>query len=270
MSTPSDPRTLVMHGLRLEGLRRSGGRRRGGRGRRRRTPSRVLDELVGEGLATYRDGRLSGFSLTKAGREQHAEPLAAELDARRRASRRRRRLPALPRRSTATCWPICTAWQLRDADGESRPQRPQPTPPTTPTVVERLATLHADVEPICADLAARARPLRWLRRPPLRRARAGPVAGDGDWFTKPMIASYHTVWFEMHEDLLSTLGIERGSEASPDGVRRASVGCSRPWSRRSTTTARSTSTAPSRSRGGSSTTAATAWCWPAPPVRPPR
>ena len=36
--------------------------------------------------------------------------------------------------------------------------------------------------------------------------------GDTDWFTKPMIASYHTVWFEMHEDLLCTLGIERGAE----------------------------------------------------------
>jgi len=40
-------------------------------------------------------------------------------------------------------------------------------------------------------------------------------AGDVDWFTKPMIPSYHTVWFEMHEDLLCTLGIERGSEGEP-------------------------------------------------------
>jgi hypothetical protein len=27
-----------------------------------------------------------------------------------------------------------------------------------------------------------------------------------------MIDSYHSVWFELHEDLLATLGIERGSE----------------------------------------------------------
>jgi hypothetical protein len=27
-----------------------------------------------------------------------------------------------------------------------------------------------------------------------------------------VIDSYHTVWFELHEDLLSTLGIERASE----------------------------------------------------------
>ena len=40
-------------------------------------------------------------------------------------------------------------------------------------------------------------------------------AGEVDWFTKPVLDSYHTVWFELHEDLLATLGIERGEE--PDG-----------------------------------------------------
>jgi hypothetical protein len=39
-------------------------------------------------------------------------------------------------------------------------------------------------------------------------------AGDADWFTKPTIDSYHTVWFELHENLLATLGIERGTEPS--------------------------------------------------------
>jgi hypothetical protein len=27
-----------------------------------------------------------------------------------------------------------------------------------------------------------------------------------------MIESYHTVWFELHEDLLATLGIQRAGE----------------------------------------------------------
>ena len=36
--------------------------------------------------------------------------------------------------------------------------------------------------------------------------------GDLDWFTKPMIDSYHTVWFELHENLLATLGIQRAKE----------------------------------------------------------
>jgi pyruvate,orthophosphate dikinase len=41
-------------------------------------------------------------------------------------------------------------------------------------------------------------------------------AGERDWFTKPLIDSYHTVWFELHEDLLSTLGKERASEESKE------------------------------------------------------
>ena len=38
-------------------------------------------------------------------------------------------------------------------------------------------------------------------------------AGELEYFTKPIIDSYHTIWFELHEDLLSSLGIERSQEA---------------------------------------------------------
>jgi hypothetical protein len=41
-------------------------------------------------------------------------------------------------------------------------------------------------------------------------------AGEVEYATKPMIDSYHTVWFELHEDLLSTLGKERASEESKE------------------------------------------------------
>jgi hypothetical protein len=37
-------------------------------------------------------------------------------------------------------------------------------------------------------------------------------AGEVEWFTRPMMDSYHTGWFELHEDLLATLGIERAKE----------------------------------------------------------
>ena len=39
-------------------------------------------------------------------------------------------------------------------------------------------------------------------------------SGELEWLTKPIMPSYHTVWFELHEDLLATLGIDRGSELS--------------------------------------------------------
>jgi hypothetical protein len=38
--------------------------------------------------------------------------------------------------------------------------------------------------------------------------------GEHEWFTKPMIDSYHAVWFELHENLLATLNIPRASETA--------------------------------------------------------
>jgi hypothetical protein len=35
--------------------------------------------------------------------------------------------------------------------------------------------------------------------------------GDRAWVAQPKIDSCHTVWMELHEDLLATLGLERGS-----------------------------------------------------------
>jgi hypothetical protein len=46
------------------------------------------------------------------------------------------------------------------------------------------------------------------------------ASGDRDWFTKPTIDSYHTVWFELHEDLLATLGIDRISERASEPSRQ--------------------------------------------------
>ena len=67
------------------------------------------------------------------------------------------------------------------------------------------------VQPIVAELAA------VLARfasygPRFATALERVEAGELDWFTKPTIDSFHTVWFELHENLLATLGIERGTE----------------------------------------------------------
>jgi hypothetical protein len=209
MSAPSDPRMLVMHGLRLKGFGEAAAIAEAV-GVAESDAKPVLDDLVGDGLATYRDGRLSGFSLTKDGRAQHALELATELD---RAGGR----PAVEdgyRRFlelNAPLLSICTAWQLRDADQGIVNDHTDTA--YDAGVIAQLAELHDAAAPICGALTA------VLDRfagygPRLAHALAHVQAGDGDWFTKPMIASYHTVWFEMHEDLLSTLGIERGSESA--------------------------------------------------------
>jgi hypothetical protein len=32
------------------------------------------------------------------------------------------------------------------------------------------------------------------------------------------LPSYHAVWFELHEDLLTTLGLDRSDESPPDAT----------------------------------------------------
>lgn len=49
----------------------------------------------------------------------------------------------------------------------------------------------------------------------LRRARAG----DTRWVSGTDVDSCHRVWFELHEDLLATLGIDRGLQEEPDAHR---------------------------------------------------
>ena len=36
--------------------------------------------------------------------------------------------------------------------------------------------------------------------------------GERAWVDAPRIDSCHTIWFELHEDLLATLGLERGND----------------------------------------------------------
>jgi hypothetical protein len=210
MSASTDPRLLVMHGLRLKGFADvcavaeavcvS-----------EADAKPVLDQLVVDGAATYRDGKLCGFTLTRSGREQHAELLSAELDA---AGARDVVQDAYARflGLNTDLLTICTAWQLRDSEREPI-VNDHSDAAYDASVIDRLTALHEGAAPICDDLSdALDRYAHYGPRLALALERVR--GGDTEWFTKPMIPSYHTVWFEMHEDLLSTLGIERGSEGT--------------------------------------------------------
>jgi len=77
--------------------------------------------------------------------------------------------------------------------------------------IGRLRAIDDAIRPVVADLAeALDRYGRYAPR--FAAALARLEAGELEWFTKPLIDSYHTVWFELHEDLLSTLGLERSKE----------------------------------------------------------
>ena len=210
MAHSSAPRLLALHALKLKGfadvvpLARAAGL----------TPealSPLLAELSGQGMVSRREGRLPGWSLTPAGRAEHERLVAVDVD----DSGRRSDIDDCYRRflvANGEVLEACTAWQLKLAEG-IRIVNDHQDPDYDGEILARLSAQHAAALPICADLAdalVRFGPYG----PRLQRAIDRVAAGDADWFTRPVIDSYHTVWFELHEDLLSSLGIERAREAA--------------------------------------------------------
>jgi len=208
MPHASEQRLLVLHGLRLKGFGEAEAIA-ATVGIDAADVRRVLDDLAAEDLVLHRDGpRLAGWALTAAGRDAQEAALAAELDAvgaRDVVHGAYTRFLAL----NAPLLEICTAWQMTDestlndhsdADYDS-------------VIVKRLIDHHAQLGPILDDLEDVL--VRYsIYRPRFDASLERLQGGDHDWFTKPMIDSYHTVWFQLHEDLLNTLGIERASEAN--------------------------------------------------------
>ncbi len=79
-------------------------------------------------------------------------------------------------------------------------------------VIHRLLALHKDVVPLIDQIAEVAPRLRHYR-PRLERAAAAMAAGDHEYVSRPILDSYHTVWFELHEDLIGLAGLTRADEA---------------------------------------------------------
>lgn len=102
-----------------------------------------------------------------------------------------------------------TAWQMKnestpndhgDADYDAK-------------VIRRLADIHEQVRPVVDDAASLApRVAHYAVR--LQAAQDKIATGDNKFVARPIIDSYHTVWFELHEDLIGLCGLTRAAEAA--------------------------------------------------------
>lgn len=206
----TDLTTAVIHGIRLGGLSpvesivaRSGLDR-----------TDVDDALVAideSGWATLRSGRMPGWMLTREGRLEGERLLAQELD---QTGGRQALVVAydefLPHNREFLS--VCTDWQLRDVDGDPVVNDHEDAGHDR-RVIERLDSLHAQLSELLVQMAS-VLPRLSAYAPRFSEALQHVHQGELEWFTKPIIDSYHTVWFELHEDLLATLGIERSSEVA--------------------------------------------------------
>ncbi|OBG26845.1 hypothetical protein [Mycobacterium sp. E3198] len=75
-------------------------------------------------------------------------------------------------------------------------------------VLARLDRVHARVVPIIEAAAAQL-PRLGAYATKLLAALDNIKAGDTAWLSRPLIDSYHTVWFELHEELIGAVGLTR-------------------------------------------------------------
>ena len=174
----------------------------------------VLTEAQASGWVeqrvVVRDRRPSGWTLTAQGRRHGEALLAAEVAL---AGAADALVAAYERFRTVNqqFLDVCTDWQLFPDEDGRRAVNDHSDPDYDRAVVERLVRLDEVIQPVLADLAsALARFEGYGER--FAAARRLVEAGERDWFTRPLIDSYHTIWFELHEDLLATLGLERSHE----------------------------------------------------------
>ena len=107
---------------------------------------------------------------------------------------------------------IMTDWQLK-RDGSANDHADAAF---DRDVLQRLGDLHRRVGPLLRRLA-KLSPRLAAYGNRLARAAARVAAGDHSYIARIISDSYHTVWFELHDDLMSLAGLKRTGEPKAGG-----------------------------------------------------
>lgn len=203
MSSATDTELLALHGL---AVKKAG------------TPAAVAavvgadaGEVESSLEAAVALGRAAGASgtymVSPAGREWLMEqyPAAfAEFRADPAASEAYERFERINRELLA----LFTDWQMIPAPGGERVPNDHSDHEYDTGVIDRLGAQHERAEKVLDSFAA-LEPRLGLYKERLDSAYDKALAGEHEWVSGARIDSYHTVWFELHEDLLRMLGRER-------------------------------------------------------------
>jgi hypothetical protein len=209
MSRSSAVELLVLHAVRLKGMAEN--EAVAGRfGVERDHAAELLLDYQAFGWISWSEfAGTGGWSMTAAGRTENERRLAAELDevpGGREAAREAYEifLPLNTRLQQA-----CTDWQLRPTPADALAFNDHRDPAWDKLVLDELRALDRELESVVDRLAAvldRFRGYDTRFNGALGRA----IAGEVGWVDGTNVDSCHTVWFELHEDLIATLGLQRG------------------------------------------------------------
>lgn len=102
---------------------------------------------------------------------------------------------------------IITDWQTLDVGGR-KVANDHSDKTHDEAVIDRLGAMHEQAEPVLARLAQGLARLKYYGDKLLAALEAAED-GDHEWISDIRRDSYHTVWFELHEELLRIMGRER-------------------------------------------------------------
>ena len=203
MSSATDTELLALHGL---AVKKAG------------SPAAVAavvgaDEAEVEASleAAVAAGRAAGakgtFMVAPAGREwldQQYPEAFAEFRADPAATETYERFERINRELLA----LFTDWQMVPTAAGERIPNDHADHEYDTGVIDRLGDQHERAERVLDSFAA-LEPRLGLYKERLDSAYDKALAGEREWVSGARIDSYHTVWFELHEDLLRMLGRER-------------------------------------------------------------
>lgn len=205
MAHASDPFFRTFHALRIKGFAKA------------ETiaevadlPPTVVEEhlagLKGREWAMFREARQL-WQLTPVGRDEHRIALAEDVsgaDLGEALGLAYEEFLKLNERFKS----LCGAWQLRDGNPNDHADASYDG-----GVVQQLVDLNEEAVPVVANMGAVLTRLAPYA-PRLANTCKRVTNGETNMFTGVMCGSYHDVWMELHEDLILTQGIDRGSEGS--------------------------------------------------------
>ena len=208
MSYQSESNLLILHALRIRGFVQLSEIVISTRLKVEEVESH-LDSFKENNLVNYREGRIEGWMLTQEGRGRSQQLVTSELE----SSGFREEINSNYQgflSSNQRFLSLCTDWQLRTVNGEQEINDHSDTA-YDEEVIARLVDINGEIQPVCESLADSLNRFEGYSRR-FSEALHKVQNNEPEWFTKPMIDSYHTIWFELHENLLVTLGIERTKE----------------------------------------------------------
>lgn len=193
MAHPSPPDLLALHAVRLKGFADTPALAARFGLDTERTGEELLDAEARGWVTRAAFADLTGWSLTEAGRRHNEAQLSDELDRTgARAGVTAAHEEFLPLNARAT--EVFTAWQLGNGGASTG-------------VYGQLADLAGALGRLEGRLAA-----LLARFAGYHDRFAGALARVGDdpaWITGMEVDSCHRIWFELHEDLVATLGVPR-------------------------------------------------------------